>query len=219
MSVSVENFVKAIYKQNKLTGNDTRLSTLAGILDISNAAATDMARSLAAKNLVNYTKYKPLTLAKKGNELALNVIRKHRLWESFLYQTLKLSLHEIHIEAEQLEHSTSDFLANEIEKYLGNPTLDPHGDPIPAYNGQMETDQTQIKLSETKTEQNYQISRLLGSGKDFFDFCNSNGIQIGSSVWVEQLYISNKMTEIKIDHKTILLHEDFTNLIFVKPIN
>ena len=219
MSVSVENFVKAIYKQNKLTGNDTRLSTLAGILDISNAAATDMARSLAAKNLVNYTKYKPLTLAEKGNELALNVIRKHRLWESFLYQTLNLSLHEIHTEAEQLEHSTSDFLANEIEKYLGNPTLDPHGDPIPTFNGQMETDQTQKRLSETKTEQTYQISRLSGSGKEFFDFCNSSGIKIGSSVWVEQQYISNKMTEIIINQKTILLHEDFTNLIFVKPVN
>ena len=219
MSVSVENFVKAIYKQSKLAGNDTRLSTLAGILSISNAAATDMARNLAAKNLVNYTKYKPLTLAEKGNELALNVIRKHRLWESFLYRTLNLSLHEIHIEAEQLEHSTSDFLAGQIEKFLGNPTLDPHGDPIPAFNGQMETDQTQIRLSEAKSEQTYQISRLSGSGKEFFDFCNSIDIQIGSSVWVEQLYISNKMTEIKIDQKTILLHEDFTNLIFVKPIN
>lgn len=219
MSVSIENFVKTIYKQSKLSGSDTRLSTLAGILDISNAAATDMARNLSAKNLVNYTKYKPLTLADKGNELALNVLRKHRLWESFLYQTLQLSLHEIHIEAEQLEHCTSDFLAGEIEKYLGNPTLDPHGDPIPAFNGQMETDQTQIRLSETKTEHTYQISRLSGSGKEFFDFCKSSGIQIGSSIRVEQQYISNKMTEIKIDHKTILLHEDFTNLIFVKPVN
>ena len=219
MSVSVENFVKAIYKQNKLAGNDTRLSTLAGILNISNAAATDMARKLAVRQMVNYTKYKPLTLAEKGNELALNVIRKHRLWESFLYRTLNLSLHEIHIEAEQLEHSTSDFLAGEIEKYLGNPSFDPHGDPIPAFNGQIETDQSQTRLSEVKAGQTYQISRLSGSEKEFFDFCKSCDIQIGATVWVEHQYVSQKMTEIKINQKMILLHEDFTNLIFVKPVN
>ena len=84
MTISVENFVKVIYKQSLLSEADTRLSTIAGILNISNAAATDMARKLAARELVNYTKYKPLTLAEKGMELALNVLRKHRLWESFL---------------------------------------------------------------------------------------------------------------------------------------
>ena len=190
MTVSVENFVKAIYNQSKLSTVDTRLSTLAGILSISNAAATDMARNLAAKGLANYTKYKPLTLTTLGNEIALNVIRKHRLWESFLHKTLNLSLHEIHREAEQLEHLTSDFLANEIDKYLGNPTTDPHGDPIPALNGKIETDGMLMRLSDATAGYMYQISRLFSSEKDFFDFCDSNRITIGSDVWVEKQYDS-----------------------------
>lgn len=217
MTVSVENFVKVIYKQSLLSEADTRLSTVAAILNISNAAATDMARKLAVRELVNYTKYKPLTLAEKGKELALNVLRKHRLWESFLYKTLNLSLHQIHIEAEQLEHLTSDFLANQIANYLGNPATDPHGDPIPDFNGQIEKDQSQTRLSKAKAGSHYNVVRLSGSNKDFFEFCTDNGLLIGSTIWVEKQYNSPQMTEIRTNKKKILLSENFINIIFVKP--
>ena len=216
MNVSIENFIKSIYQQSKLSGGDTRLSTIAGKLNITNAATTDMARKLSSKKLVNYTKYKPLTLTEAGFELALGVIRKHRLWESFLYKTLNLSLHEIHREAEHLEHLTSDFLADKIEKYLGNPTTDPHGDPIPDLNGKIETDTSQILLSEADEGYMYEISRLYSSEKDFFDFCTSNHIVIGSNVWVEKQYGSNRMTEVKINQNKILMNEDFSKIIFVK---
>jgi len=218
MTASIENFIKAIYKQSRLSGADTRLSTIAGLLNITNAAATDMARKLAIKKLVHYIKYKPLTLTASGNQLALNVIRKHRLWESFLYKTLNLSLHEIHMEAEHLEHLTSDFLADKINKYLGNPTTDPHGDPIPALNGNIETDSSQLLLSEANAGTMYEISRLFNSDKDFFDFCTSNHIAIGSNIWVEKQYNSNKMTEIKINQNKILLNEEFTNVIYVRQV-
>jgi len=216
MTISIENFVKAIYKQSQLFGADTKLSTIAGLLNISNPAATDMARKLSAKNLVLYTKYKPLALTEKGNKLALNVIRKHRLWEAFLHKTLELSLHEIHTEAEQLEHLTSDFLADKIEQYLGNPEVDPHGDPIPADNGRIAIDSSQQLLSAAKAGTTYEISRLSGSKKDFFDFCSENEIAIGSQIWVEKQYESNKMTEIKINRNKLLLNDFFTNVIFVR---
>jgi DtxR family Mn-dependent transcriptional regulator len=218
MTISTENFVKAIYRQSKISGADTRLSALAELLKISNAAVTDMARKLAVKKLIIYTKYKPLTLTAAGNELALTVIRKHRLWESFLYQTLNLSLHEIHREAEQLEHLTSDFLADKIENFLGKPTIDPHGDPIPTYNGKIEVDNSQLMLSEAKAGYLYEISRLFSSEKDFFDFCAANTITIGSTLWFEKQYDVKKMTEIKINQNTILLNKDFTNIIYVKQI-
>jgi DtxR family Mn-dependent transcriptional regulator len=218
MTVSVENFIKIIYKQGKQSSADTRLSTIAGLLNITNAAATDMARKLAIKKLVNYIKYKPLTLTPSGNHLALSVIRKHRLWESFLYKTLNLSLHEIHAEAEQLEHFTSDFLADKIENYLGNPVTDPHGDPIPSFNGEIKTDNSQMRLSEADAGYTYEISRLFSSEKDFFDFCTSNHITIGSNIWVEKQYDSNKMTEIKINENKILLNESFSTIIYVKQI-
>jgi DtxR family transcriptional regulator, Mn-dependent transcriptional regulator len=216
MTVSIENFVKAIYKQSSLPGSDTKLSTIARMLQISNAAATDMARKLSIKNLVHYTKYKPLTLTSEGEELALNVIRKHRLWESFLYKTLNLSLHEIHREAEVLEHLTSNFLANKIDNFLGNPSTDPHGDPIPAYDGKEKNDESLLLLSEVNAGNSYDICRLYSSEKDFFDFCDSNQLAIGSTIKVEKQYESGKMTEIKVNQNTILLNEDFTRIIYVK---
>ncbi|MDD4747757.1 MAG: metal-dependent transcriptional regulator [Salinivirgaceae bacterium] len=219
MTISIDNFVKTIYKQSKLSEADTRISTVAGILNITNSAVTDMARKLALKNMVNYTKYKPLTLTESGNQLALKVIRKHRLWESFLYKTLNLSLHEIHREAEHLEHLTSDFLANEIDKYLGNPSTDPHGDPIPTINGEIEKDVSQILLSEVNAGYTYEISRLSSSDKEFFNFCYSNNISIGAPIWVEKQYGHQKMTEIRIENNKILLNQDFTKFIYVKLLD
>jgi DtxR family Mn-dependent transcriptional regulator len=216
MTVSVENFVKAIYRQSSLSNADTKLGTIARLLHISNAAATDMARKLSERKLVHYTKYKPLTLTARGEKLALNVIRKHRLWESFLYRTLNLSLHEIHREAEVLEHLTSDFLANKIDHFLGNPSTDPHGDPIPANDGKEKSDDSQRLLSEVNAGNSYHICRLYSSDKDFFDFCDSNQLRIGSTVKVEKQYDSRKMTEIKVNQNTILLNEEFASIIYVR---
>jgi DtxR family Mn-dependent transcriptional regulator len=218
LSVSIENFLKAVYKQSKISGAGTKIGTLAGTLHITSAAATDMARKLAEKELVNYVRYKPLTLTSKGNKLALNVIRKHRLWEAFLYKTLNLSMHEIHREAEVLEHLTSDFLVDKIDTYLGNPASDPHGDPIPTCNGYIETDNTQILLSKASAGHTYEVCRLFSSEKEFFDFCSSNKISVGSNIWIEKQYDLNKMTEIIINKDKILLSKELTNVIYVKRI-
>lgn len=215
MTVSIENFIKAVYKQSNQLSADTKLSTIARRLDISNAAATDMAKKLAVKKLVNYTKYKPLTLTDSGKKLALKVIRKHRLWETFLHETLNLSLHEIHNEAEHLEHISSDFLTNKIDEYLGYPAVDPHGDPIPTDVGKIEFADSQL-LSEAQPGNNYKVSRLNSSEKEFFDFCSANHITIGSDISVEKQFDSSKMTEINIKGNKIVLNEIFTNFIFVE---
>jgi len=219
MTVSVDNYIKTIYKQSKLLDADTRLSTIALLLNVSNAAATDMARKLSLKGIVNYTKYKSLTLTDEGENLALKVIRKHRLWESFLFEILDLSLHEIHREAEQLEHQTSDFLTEKIDRYLGFPTFDPHGDPIPSINGEIKSDGSQIPLSEAEAGCMYTISRLYSSDEDFFEFCSSSHLTIGVSIWIEKQYKSNGMTEIIIDQNKIILNQDISNIIYVKQVN
>jgi DtxR family Mn-dependent transcriptional regulator len=215
MSVAIENFVKAIYKNDKQDGNDTKPGNIAKKLGISNAAATDMAKSLANKNLINYEKYKALELTEEGEKLALKVIRKHRLWEAFLHKTFDMSLHEIHKEAELLEHETSDFLADKISAYLGNPKFDPHGDPIPNANGEITTKDTSITLSKTKEGNAYIISRLMSDDKEFFDFCAIHGLKYGNTVIVEKQFVKNKMTQISINNNTILLNEDFTKIIYV----
>ena len=216
MSISIENFVKAIYLQGQQMGGDTRPGTLAKLLNISNAATTDMARSLSEKNLVNYTKYQELTLTPQGDKLALQVLRKHRLWEAFLSKTLNLSLHEIHQEAERLEHATSDYLADKIDEYLNYPTADPHGDPIPCNDGQERVTNEVIVLSEAEVGKEYNIARLFSSNTEFFEFCTSNGIAIGAKVRIDKIFEEMKMIEVSIGEKQLLLNESFTNIIYVE---
>ena len=157
MSVAIENFVKAIYKNSK-KDNNTKPGNIAKKLGISNAAATDMAKKLAIKELLHYQKYQQLQLTKKGEQMALNVVRKHRLWEALLFKLFDMSLHDIHREAELLEHQTSDLLANQISEYLGNPKFDPHGDPIPNAQGEITTIDTSVALSNTIEGKTYVIS-------------------------------------------------------------
>lgn len=216
MSISIENFVKAIYLQEQRQGEDTRPGTLAKVLDISNAATTDMAQSLAQKNLVNYTKYQKLSLTPEGRELALNILRKHRLWETFLSKTLNLTLHEIHEEAERLEHATSNFLADKIDEYLNYPAADPHGDPIPCSSGKEQLNKNAIVLSEAEVGKVYNIVRLFSSNPHFFDFCAANNITIGTTVQIENSFEEMKMIEVSIDKKQLLLNEEFTNIIYVE---
>lgn len=218
-SVAVENFVKTIYKSRINDIKDTKPGNIAKILGISNAAATDMAKKLAVKNLINYEKYKALELTDEGEKLALKVIRKHRLWEAFLHKTFDISLHEIHREAELLEHETSDFLATKISEYLGNPKFDPHGDPIPNENGEITTKDTSIALSNTLENKTYNISRLMSDDKEFFDFCALNHIKYGNQIKVIKQFSKNKMTQIIINGNTILLNQDFTNIIYVNQVN
>lgn len=215
MSVAVENFIKAVYKNEKQESNDTKPGSIAKKLGISNAAATDMAKKLAAKNLLNYKKYQALQLTDDGNKIALNIIRKHRLWEAFLFKMFNMSLHEIHREAELLEHETSNFLAEKISEYLGNPKFDPHGDPIPNAKGEITTKDNSIPLAQTQEGKSYTISRLRSDDKEFFDFCAMHALKYGNTIVVEKQFINNKMTQISINNHVILLNENFTNIIYV----
>ncbi|WP_282134752.1 metal-dependent transcriptional regulator [Seonamhaeicola maritimus] len=219
MSVAIENFVKAIYKNGMRDNNDTKPGNIAKELKISNAAATDMAKKLAAKDLLEYEKYKPLKLTEQGTKVALSVIRKHRLWESLLFKMFDMSLHDIHREAELLEHQTSDLLADKISEYLGNPKFDPHGDPIPNAKGEITTVDTSISLSNAQEGQTYIISRLMSDDKEFFDFCAQNGLKYGNTLVVSKQFSKNKMTQILINNNTILLNQDFTSIIYVNENN
>lgn len=216
MSVATENFVKAIFQNQRTTGLDTKPGTIAKKLMISNAAATDMARKLALKDLVHYEKYQELKLTDLGTQMALRVVRKHRIWESLLFDLLDLSLHEIHREAELLEHQTSDFLAEKIHAYLGYPDFDPHGDPIPNIDGVIKPAEASICLSEAAENNEYTIVRLQSDDKEFFDFCKLHGINNGHKIKVEKQFVKTKMTQVSIKGNTLLLNQDFTNIINVR---
>jgi DtxR family Mn-dependent transcriptional regulator len=216
MSASTENFVKTIYQFQHNIKADTRSGSIARALGISNAAATDMARKLSDRNLINYEKYQPLHLTEEGEKMALHVIRKHRLWETFLYRTFHLSLHEIHQEAELLEHLTSDFLTEKISDFLGHPEFDPHGDPIPNANGRVSSGKGNILLSLAEPGHVYEITRISSSDIEFFEFCKINKLTMGSSITLEKQFTGSKMTEILNGGYKLLLHLDFTSNIYVK---
>ena len=215
MSVAIENFVKAIYNNDKHDIKDTKPGNIAKQLGISNPAATDMAKKLAAKDLLHYEKYQALQLTEKGKKMALNVVRKHRLWEALLFKMFDLSLHDIHREAELLEHQTSDLLAEKISEYLGHPKFDPHGDPIPNADGEITTKDTSITLADAEEGKTYTIARLMSDDKEFFEFCAQNEIKYRNTLSVSKQFSGNKMTQISIGSNTIVLNENFTKIIYV----
>ncbi len=160
MSVSTENFLKYIYLYSNERASALTSGQLAEKLNVSSAAVTDMARKLGKKGLLDYKPYRSLVLSEKGRMLALKVVRKHRLWELFLHEVLGMDLLRVHEEAEKLEHNTSDFLIDEISRYLGEPDFDPHGDPIPGNKGSLPSEQDIIPMGETRKGKVYTIKKL-----------------------------------------------------------
>src|SRR5689334_20688876 len=140
ISLTEENYIKAIFSINSINhGLGVTTNELSEHLNNKAGSVTDMLKRLAEKKLINYQKYKSVFLTGRGEKLAINIIRKHRLWEVFLMQKLRFRWDEVHDIAEQLEHIKSEELISRLDDYLGRPRFDPHGDPIPDSNGQLGT--------------------------------------------------------------------------------
>ena len=136
-SIAVENYLKSLWQ---LGPDNVATLDLAKHLDVTPASATKMIKRLTEKGLVEHIPYKGASLTEEGESKALSVVRRHRLLEAFLSQTLELGSEQLHDEAERLEHALSDELEEAIANYLGNPTRDPHGHPIPGINGEILSD-------------------------------------------------------------------------------
>ncbi len=135
-SYTEENYLKAIYKLSELNETEeVSTNEIAQELNTKAASVTDMLKKLADKKLIIYKKYQGVRISAKGEKVAINIIRKHRIWELFLVDKLKFKWDEVHDIAEQLEHIESDELIDRIDEYLGYPKYDPHGDPIPTKQG------------------------------------------------------------------------------------
>lgn len=135
LSHTEENYLKAIFKLSELSADNVSTNAIAEKLTTTAASVTDMLKKLAAKKLLHYEKYYGVTLTDKGKKLAKDLVRKHRLWETFLVEKLRFSWDEVDELAEQLEHIRSEILTDRIDHFLGYPKFDPHGDPIPDKNG------------------------------------------------------------------------------------
>ncbi|HTJ49220.1 MAG TPA: metal-dependent transcriptional regulator [Cyclobacteriaceae bacterium] len=135
LSLTEENYVKAIYHLSESGEKVVLTNEIAETTNTKAASVTDMIKKLSAKNLVAYEKYYGVQLTSKGKAEALLIIRKHRLWETFLVQSLGFAWDEVHDVAEQLEHIQSALLIEKLDSFLGYPKMDPHGEPIPDHKG------------------------------------------------------------------------------------
>ena len=132
MTLSEEDYIKAIYHLGMVSNKTVSTNAVADQMETKPSSVTDMVKKLSDKGLVNYKRYKGVSLTELGKKTALSIVRKHRLWEVFLVEKLNFSWDEVHDVAEQLEHIKSDKLVDRLDKHLGYPQVDPHGDPIPS---------------------------------------------------------------------------------------
>ncbi len=133
-TLAEENYLKSIYHLS-LNAENVSTNQLAAFINTKASSVTDMLKKLADKGLINYTPYQGVTLSKAGEKIAVNIIRKHRLWEYFLVEKLDFKWDEVHEMAEEMEHISSNELIDRLDKFMGYPKHDPHGDPIPDCNG------------------------------------------------------------------------------------
>lgn len=181
-SESVENFIKAVYS---LQQQEERVSTntLSDALNISAPSVTDMAQRLVTAGLVDYQRYKGVVLTASGREMALRVLRRHRLIELYLVRELGYALREVHEEAEKLEHAVSERFIEAIAYKLGDPNFDPHGDPIPAADGTL-TQRQLMPLTELPEHVKASVSQLKSSSPEMLQHILDRGFTLDSEVEV-----------------------------------
>src|SRR6185312_1500596 len=166
-SLTVENYVKTIYQLAEDAGRGAvATGQIALALGVLPGTVTSMLKTLDESNLATYTPYEGVRLTSSGRALALRVLRRHRLIEQFLSQTLNLSWDEVHQEAEHMEHAVSDSLIDRIDDYLGRPATDPHGDPIPKADGTMAA-AADRPLDECSAGDRFHIARVVDQSPDF----------------------------------------------------
>jgi DtxR family Mn-dependent transcriptional regulator len=161
-------------------------NSIAGYLEMKPSSVTDMLKKLAEKNFINYQKYKGTSLTKKGKLIALSIIRKHRLWETFLVEKLGFGWDQVHIIAEQLEHIKSEELIENLDNFLGNPKYDPHGDPIPNKDGEIEK-MNQKLLVELKASQKGIITGVKKGTASLLNYLDKEKVKLGDSIKVIEI--------------------------------
>jgi len=185
-SFTEENYLKAIYH---LSGSNRTVVSTNGIAEVTNtkaASVTDMLRKLSDKKLINYIKYQGVTLTDTGLKAAVNIIRKHRLWEVFLVEKLGFKWDEVHDIAEELEHINSAALIDRLDDFLGNPASDPHGDPIPDRTGNFKHKKL-IRVSELAQGEQGTISGVSEHSSVFLKHLEKLGLTLGTQITVREL--------------------------------
>ena len=215
ITLSEENYLKAILSINLDTNNLVSTNEIANLLDTSAASVTEMIKKLQEKKLVIYEKYKGVELSKSGNKKALEILRRHRLWETFLVNKLDFSWAEVHDVAEQLEHIKSEKLTNKLDYFLNYPKFDPHGEPIPTKNGVIPIT-NRITLNEMNINSKGIIMGVSLDNKEFLDYLTRINISIGSKVQAVDRIAFDQSMKIKINSTIEHISEIIAKNILIK---
>lgn len=201
ISFTEENYLKTIYSLSRQnTGKIANLS-IAEMLHINPATVTEMLKKLNEKNLIDYNRIDGAALTTQGQSLALKVIRKHRLWETFLVNKLSFTWDEVHEIAEQLEHIQSDKLIRQLDKFLGFPKFDPHGDPIPDKNGQLPQSQT-FPLVTVNQPGSFRLIGVANHTPAFLQYLDKIKMTINDRIEVKEIQEFDHSMVIRIGNKT-----------------
>ena len=192
-----ENYIKAIYHLQHIY-DKVSTTLLADEMNTRPASVTDMLKKLEVKKMLHYRKYKGFSLTEQGNKTALNVVRKHRLWEYFLVNQLGFEWDEVHSMAEELEHISSNELTMRLDNFLGNPAFDPHGDPIPDNKGKIKFIK-QESLAELSLKQIATVTSVKNQSSEMLDLLNHFKIGLGTKLKVTKRFDFDGSVEIKVD--------------------
>jgi len=200
LSLVEENYLKAIYHLSDAGKIAVSTNALADNMNNRAASVTDMIKRLSLKGVITYEKYHGVNISDNGKRAALKVIRKHRLWETFLVDKLNFNWDEVHEVAEQLEHIQSPLLIEKLDSFLGHPAVDPHGHPIPDKDGKIQ-EVKQLPLSDMATGRKGRVLSVGDGSPKFLQYLSKIGIQIGTAIKILERIEFDGSLEILIDNK------------------
>lgn len=185
LSNSEENYLKVIFVLSGQQRERVNTNAIAERLNTKASSITDMLKKLADKKLIAYTKYQGCELTNKGESIAIQVIRKHRLWETFLVNKLGFGWDEVHDAAEQLEHIQNIKLIDKLDEFLDYPKFDPHGDPIPDNKGNITYRKSKIKLSEAAVNTVVEVVSVDEDSQSLLKYLDEIGLALTSEIKIK----------------------------------
>ncbi|MBW4889915.1 metal-dependent transcriptional regulator [Mucilaginibacter sp. HMF5004] len=213
-SYTEENYLKSIYHLSVPTDESVSTNSIAASVNTKAASVTDMLKKLADKKLINYTKYQGVSLTEEGKAIAINIVRKHRLWEFFLVEKLHFKWDEVHELAEELEHITSVELIDRLDKFLGNPKYDPHGDPIPDSTGCIKKDEL-IPISTLQPGQSAIIMGVREHAPVFLQYLEKMNLTIGKQIKPIEVIAFDHSVLLSVNNNTVSISRDVAKNILV----
>lgn len=215
ISHTEENYLKAIFKICEKSSKAASTNAIAKEMATSAASVTDMLQRLSGKTLINYEKYKGVTLTSRGQNIATSLIRKHRLWEVFLVEKLHFTWGEVHDMAEQLEHIQSEELVERLDQFLEYPKFDPHGDPIPDSEGNF-TFRKQIHLSELKIGEGGIVVGVQEHSAPFLEYLDRLHLSLGAEIQILEKFDYDESIKINLAGSEIILSNKVSQNLFVQ---